>query len=69
MGQASKALVVFVMGLALAESCGIIGIILGGEHKTLLFAASLLALLQYAPLFASRFEQGSSTPPNTKVVK
>jgi hypothetical protein len=67
--QASKALVVFVMGLALAESCGIIGTILGGEHKTLLFAASLLAVLQYIPLFASRFEQRSSTPPNTKVVK
>jgi len=69
MGQASKALVVFVMGLALAESCGIVGIILGGEHKNLLFLAGFLAVLQYIPLFASRFSQESSAPPHTKVVK
>jgi hypothetical protein len=69
MEQAAKALVIFVMGLALAESCGIIGIILGGEHKNLFFLAGILAVLQYIPLFASRFSQESSAPPHTKVVK
>ncbi len=65
----SKALIIFVMGMALAEGCGIIGIILGGEHKNLLFAAGMFGVLQYIPLFAGRFGQESPAPPHTKVVK
>jgi len=65
----AKALSAFIVGMALAEGCGIIGIILGGEHKNLLFAAGVLGVLQYIPLFASRFGQESSAPPHTKVVK
>jgi hypothetical protein len=65
----TKALSVFVVGMALAEACGIIGIIFGGEHKNLVFAAGVLGVLQYIPLFASRFGQESSAPPHTKVVK
>lgn len=65
----AKALSAFIVGMALAEGCGIIGIILGGEHKNLLFAAGVLGVLQYIPLFANRFGQETSAPPHTKVVK
>jgi hypothetical protein len=67
--NATKALSIFVMGMALAEGCGMIGIILGGAHKNLLFIAGIVGVLQYAPIFASRFGQESTAPPHTKVVK
>ncbi len=67
--NATKALSLFVVGMAMAEGCGVIGIILGGAHKNLLFIAGLLGILQFIPIFASRFGQEPTAPPHTKVVK
>lgn len=52
---AIKAYVIFVMGLATAESCSLLGIFLGGEHRFDLFVLGLLGVLQWMPLFARRF--------------
>lgn len=51
-----KALPIFIMGLALAEGCGIIGAILGQEHRPTLLALGFLGLLQFAPTFAGKLE-------------
>lgn len=48
-----RALTVFVIGLSLAESCGILGTFLS-SHPTALFALSLAALLQWAPVFIGK---------------
>jgi hypothetical protein len=42
----------FIVGLALAESCGILGIFLGGPYREDLFVLGVLGVTQYAPLFA-----------------
>lgn len=65
----SKALGVFIVGMAMAEGCGIIGIFLGGAQKNLLVIAALVGILQYIPFFASRFGQERTAPPHTKIVK
>ena len=44
----------FILGLALAESCGIFGILLVPSLKQAYFALSLVGLVQFVPLFASR---------------
>ena len=67
--EITKALPIFIVGMAMAEGCGISGIILGGAHKNLLFAAGVLGILQYAPTFVSRFAEKQTGPPHTKVVK
>lgn len=52
-----KVLPVFVAGLALAESAGILAIfLLSGDDARLYFAATLFVLLTYAPVFASRLD-------------
>ncbi len=44
----------FIVGLALAESCGILGVFIVSSMKQLYFALSLVALLLYIPIFASQ---------------
>jgi len=44
----------FIGGLALAEMCGILGIILGGAYKDDLFLLGVLGVIQYVPLFARK---------------
>jgi len=56
MPSAQKRFPLFVVGVALAEACGILGIFLGGEHKDTLFALSLLGLVQYFPAFLPSFK-------------
>lgn len=53
--KAGVAFVIFVAGAALAESCGILGIFLGGEQRDELFIFGVLGVLQWAPFFARRF--------------
>jgi hypothetical protein len=53
--EAAKALVIFVLGAAMAEGCGIIGIVLGGEHRSEFLLLGMLGVLQWMPLFAPRF--------------
>ena len=56
MPSAQKRFPLFIVGLALAEACGILGIFLGGEHKDTLFTLSLLGLAQYFPAFLPSFK-------------
>jgi len=47
-----RLLVIFVAGVALAESCGVMGIFLGGPYRQDLFILGLLGVAQFVPLFA-----------------
>jgi hypothetical protein len=48
----SGAFPMFVVGLALAESCGVLGIFWGGPYRDALFFLGVLGIVQYAPGFA-----------------
>jgi len=50
----SRALGMFVIGLALAEGCGLLGILLGGGYRDMFFMLGVLGILQYVPVFARR---------------
>jgi hypothetical protein len=49
-----QALVMFIVGLALAESSGILGIFLGGVYKDDIFFLGVLGVAQFVPLFARK---------------
>ncbi len=49
-----KALPVFIVGLATAESCGIMGIFLGGPYQDHLFILGVLGIMQFAPFLMPR---------------
>jgi hypothetical protein len=51
----TKAFVVFILGVALAEMMCFLGLFIFPSHKTLFFAASLLGILQFIPVFAGRY--------------
>lgn len=57
---------IFIMGLALAESCGILGIFIGGPFRDDLFVLGVLGIVQFVPLFARRLlePRGSGFIPN-----
>lgn len=61
-----RALVLFIIGLALAESCGMMGIFLGGPYRDALFVLGVLGITQYAPFYAKKFfePKGSGFIPN-----
>jgi len=62
-----RAFPLFIAGLALAESCGILGIFLGGAYRDDLFVLGLLGVAQFAPLFArqiGRSNKGQFIPNN-----
>jgi hypothetical protein len=50
-----RAFPLFVLGLASAEACGLLGIFLGGPYRDDLFVLGLLGLGQYVPFFAKGF--------------
>ncbi len=50
-----RALVIFIMGIALAESCGILGIFLGGAYRDALFLLGVFGIIQYVPVYARKF--------------
>jgi hypothetical protein len=54
MTEARPALAWFIVGLALAEACGILGIFLGGPYRDDLFVLGVLGVAQWVPLFARR---------------
>ena len=60
------AFVLFIVGLALAEACGILGIFLGGPYRDELFVLGVLGITQYVPLFAGQLlrRPGSNFHPN-----
>jgi hypothetical protein len=45
----------FIVGLALAEACGLLGIFLGGVYKDDLFLLGVLGIAQYVPFFAKSY--------------
>jgi hypothetical protein len=49
------ALVVFVLGIAIAESSCFLGLFIFPAHKTELFALSVLGIAQFAPVFARKY--------------
>jgi hypothetical protein len=49
------AFVMFIIGLSLAEACGIMGIFLGGPYREDLFVLGVLGIAQFVPLNARRF--------------
>ena len=49
-----RAFPLYVVGLALAEACGILGIFLGGAYRDDLFVLGVLGVTQFVPLFARR---------------
>lgn len=53
--QAQSALVLFVLGIALAEACCFLGLFIFPDHKLELFILSFLGILQYVPIFAYRY--------------
>lgn len=48
------ALPVFLFGLAMAETCGILAIFLVPELRLTYFVLTLVGLIQFVPIFASR---------------
>ena len=52
--QPKSALVMFLLGLGLADTCGLLGIFLGGPYRDDLFILGVLGILQFAPFFARR---------------
>ena len=56
----------FIAGIALAESCGIMGIFLGGPYREDLFVLGVLGVTSYMPLYARKFfePKGSGFIPN-----
>ena len=61
-----RAFPIFIIGLALAEACGILGIFLGGPYRDSLFVLGVLGVTQYVPVFARRLGEpkGSGFIPN-----
>ena len=61
-----RAFPVYIVGLALAEVCGIMGIFLGGPYRDSLFVLGVLGVTSYVPLFAKRLlePRGSGFIPN-----
>ena len=51
----ARAFPMFIVGLALAESCGLLGIFLGGAYKDDLFLLGILGIGQYVPFFAKGY--------------
>ena len=49
-----KAFVMFIVGCALAESCAILGIFLGGPYRDDLFVLGVLGIAQFVPFYARR---------------
>jgi len=51
-GDLTRALPMFIAGIALAEACGIIGIFLGGPYREALWLLGMLGIGQFIPFFA-----------------
>lgn len=64
--EPARALVIFIVGLSLAEACGMMGIFLGGPFRDALFLLGVLGITQYVPLYARRLYEprGSGFIPN-----
>ena len=61
-----RALPLYIVGLSLAEACGILGIFLGGPFRDDLFVLGVLGVAQFVPIFARQLTQpkGQGFIPN-----
>lgn len=57
----ARGFVMFIVGLALAEGCGLLGIFLGGGYRDSLFLLGVLGVVQYVPFFAKRLYEPKVT--------
>ena len=64
--QERRALVLYIIGLALAEGCGLMGILLGGPYRDSLFVLGVMGVTQFVPFYARKFfdPKGSGFIPN-----
>jgi len=62
----NRAFVLFIIGVALAEACGILGIFLGGPYRDSLFVLGVLGITQYVPFYAKKLfdPKGEGFIPN-----
>lgn len=56
-----RAFPMFVIGVALAEGCGIMGIFLGGAYRDDMFLLGVFGVVQFMPIFARRIAEAE--PP------
>jgi F0F1-type ATP synthase membrane subunit c/vacuolar-type H+-ATPase subunit K len=59
--EPARAFPMFIIGLALAEACGLLGVFLGGPYRDDLFVLGVLGIFQFMPFFARTYFQ--SKPP------
>lgn len=49
------AFVMFIVGLVLAEACGLMGLFVGGPYRDDLFILGVLGIAQFVPFFARQY--------------
>ena len=54
--HAGQAFAMFIVGMALAEGCAILGLVLVPDMKATYLCLGLLGIAQFAPLFATRYQ-------------
>lgn len=59
--EMARAFVMFIVGVGLAEACGVLGIFLGGPYRDDLFLLGVLGIAQYVPFFAKRYLEPKGT--------
>ncbi len=61
-----RAFPIYIVGLALAEACGVLGIFLGGPFRDDLFVLAVLGVTQFVPIFARQLTRpkGQEFIPN-----
>jgi hypothetical protein len=64
--ELKRAFPLYIVGLALAEGCGLLGLVLGGPYRDDLFVLGVLGVAQFVPIFAKRMlePKGSGFIPN-----
>jgi hypothetical protein len=58
--NAQSAFPVFIIGIAFAETCCFLGLFIFPPYKRELFIISVFGILQFVPIFASRFGRDQS---------
>jgi hypothetical protein len=66
MNDPQRGFVLFIVGLALAEGCGLLGIFLGGPYRDSLFVLGVLGIGQWVPFYAKKLydPKGAGFIPN-----
>ena len=50
-----RAFPLFIIGLASAEACGLLGVFIGGPYRDDLFVLGVLGIVQFVPFFAKGY--------------